>query len=138
MPAYNFNDKVSSVICGSKVRAVFCDDAVNTSNDCLNGRGISQAGWISNPRIGKNDGISSVYIFPYNELANPAVTLFENADCTGSSAAFLAEGSGSVKSFNMSSLQQGNMGNDKVSSVMVPFNIVLTLYQDDDFLGSSF
>ena len=128
MPAYNFNDKVSSVICGSKVRAVFCDDVVNTSNDCLNGRGISQAGLISNPRIGKNDGISSVYIFPYNELANPAVTLFENADCTGISAAFSAGGPGSVKRFNRSLLQQGNMGNDKVSSVMIPFNIALTLY----------
>ena len=38
----------------------------------------------------------------------------------------------------MSLMRKGGMPNDMVSGVMVPFNVVLTIYQHDDFLGRSY
>ena len=82
-------------------------------------------------------GIASIIIEEYDELTNPAVTLFEHPLCRGASAAFFAGGPGNEASYNKSKLENGKTWNDMVSAVMVPFNVVLTLYDEDGFRGAT-
>ena len=49
LPEKNFNDTLSSIKCGANVYVLFCEDIVTSAAECLNGKGQSQAGWISNP-----------------------------------------------------------------------------------------
>ena len=68
MGNYGFNDKASSFRCGTNVFAYFCDNNTNadTLNECLNGRGATSAGRISNPNM-RNDKLSDLILVPYDE-----------------------------------------------------------------------
>ena len=59
-------------------------------------------------------------------------------NCRESSAAFLAGAPWQDVFYSMSKMQEGDMANDSISSVKVPFGAYLTLYTEDGFIGNPF
>jgi len=79
-----------------------------------------------------------VFMMPYDELNSPAVTFFENGDCSGFSGNYFAGPMGTVTSYTSSLMSStGNAIPGRVSAVMVPFNVYLTLFSGGAFNGST-
>ena len=81
---------------------------------------------------------SELITVPYDEKKKPAITLFSDPDCSGISAAYYAGSKGENVEYNTSLMQQGNMSDNTISSVKVPFGAYLTLYTEDGFVGNPF
>jgi hypothetical protein len=80
------NDVVSSWYCGKNVQYSFCD---NESSNCQYKHGAHGAGLLMNQNVGwDEDYFSTVVLEPYDVTENGVVTLFEEHDCAGRSAAF--------------------------------------------------
>ena len=87
------------------------------------------------PGVGKNDQIDRVYLQKYDGTVQGAVTLFVAANCDGYSGRFEAptDPAGENK-YNLQALGDRHIGNDRVSSIMIPKGYSVTLCKADGFV----
>ena len=83
MRSYDFNDTVSSHMCGHSVAYDFCNDP--KGSDCLYDHGNHGAGATRSPFVGHDDRLTFVRMWPYDAAMQGAVTFFEDGDCKGKS-----------------------------------------------------
>ena len=122
--------------CGKSVQYKFCFN----EEDCsfLGGRkgGESGAGTIKAAEAGRHDWFTSLWMWPYAPEVQGAVTLFEYQDCLGCSAYFLASPNvGEKVQYTEDDMYHNFMWNDKVSSMMIPKNHAIRLWEKDGFTG---
>lgn len=129
----NFNDKAGSWACGRNTHFTLCD---NEAWRCKHV--ASSSGRINNPDIGGNmeNELTSVTVGPYNLRDHGAVTLFDNAGCWGDSAAFEYQHVEGRTEYLHTDLDARGIGQDRASSIMVPFGYVAELYADFNFTGN--
>ena len=98
----------------------------------------SARGRINNPWIGPlmDNRLTSVTLAPYNVRTRGAVTLFADDGCMGNSAAFAYLGQEGGTEYLHTHLDDRDIGQDRASSIMVPFGYVAELYADYNFTGS--
>ena len=78
----DFNDRMSSYICGKHVAARFCKN--NENDNCTNGNGYSAAGNTRSTDFVPHDWMTSLNLDFYDpENDNGAVTMYEDDDCEG-------------------------------------------------------
>jgi len=78
----DFNDRMSSYICGKHVSARFCKH--NKDDNCTNGNGYSAAGNTRSTNFVPHDWMTSLNLDFYDpENDNGAVTMYEDDDCEG-------------------------------------------------------
>ena len=96
----------------------------------------SQAGRVANRSANHgNDKLTGLILKPYDENTNPAITIFENWNCQGDSAAFFAGPTGSELRYSKEDMGKNRMPSDWASSILVPHNVVVTLYDGAGFDG---
>lgn len=75
-------------------------------------------------------------MYPYDRFeGHGAATLFKDSECRNQSGYIEASDPGVTVGYNCSELHQRNIGNDEVSSVMIPVGYTLTLCRDDGFIN---
>ena len=132
---YGFHDNISSYWCGASVSWNLCN---NSSGDCTYGNGDSGAGHIKVGQVGHNDAYDRVKMREYDPTAIGAVTVFQDANCVSYSGRFDAAANPSETAYyNCDWINKNNMGNDKISSVMVPQGYAVALYKDDGWSPNS-
>jgi len=89
---------------------------------------------IRNPEGNKsNDVISTLYLKKYDADSNPATTIFDTAGCAGDSAAFFSMSS--HKEYNVDDMENNGLADNCASSILVPWNVVVTLYPEPGYVG---
>ena len=112
------NDANSSWWCGKSVAYKFCNGKAGES--C--GSFTSGAGSGRSAKMGRQDQVSSVYLYPYDPDKQGAVTLFENDNCIGLSAAYMApDVMFESYSYPKEDMERKGMPADHASSVMIPY-----------------
>ena len=83
--------------------------------------------------------MSSAILGPYDPREVGAVTLFEDADCSGASARFYwdPESLENGTFYNQEDLKYAGMRDNTLSSVMVPKGYTVELYRHAGFYGES-
>lgn len=110
--------------------------------DCYSCYGSSQAGLVSNSDyfFYNYSKVTCLTIQPYDEKTKPAVTLFDLPNCMGHSGAFFGGGPGEEIGYVLGGSDTEIM-RQTVSSVIVPANVILTLYDSTpsgkDFTGNT-
>jgi len=137
MGHYGFDNKAASFRCGANVFAYFCDNTAATINECLNLKGSTSAGRISSPFM-RSYIMSDLITVPYDEMEKPAITLFEHPNCMGTNAAFFAGAPNQDALYTSKLMTDGNMYDNAISSIKVPFGASVTLYTEDSFIGFPF
>jgi len=133
-----WGNRASSYICGKNVWYDFCRDGVG--RDCHNGDlRNSGAGYVRNHAIRHMDNrLSTAILGPYDPREIGAVTLFEDALCSGASARFYwdPESSSSGTFYNEEDLYFGGFRNNHMESFLVPKGYSVEFYDGHGFYGS--
>ena len=131
------NDRIASYACGKNVLAKFCHDGA--ASECRYNYGEASAGTTNQVLMGHHDSASSIKMYPYDALTNPAVTLFDGLNCEGTSGVFFGpqNGDGVKKIYNKESMWVNNVPKNSVASVMIPYGLSLKIYEHDGTRGLS-
>ena len=81
---YNFDDVLSSFICGKGIELTICNDGTSA---CSGTAGQSSAGSVQTSNT-VNDKASNVILKPYDTAELGAAVLFKDSDCRNTSAFF--------------------------------------------------
>jgi len=81
----NWENRVSSYWCGKSVAFDFCD---HYYGDCSKETGVSGAGNVKNPKIGRNDKADRLRLRYYDVAERGAVMLFRDKDCEAQTGRF--------------------------------------------------
>ena len=77
---YDFDDKMSSFMCGANVRYHFCNN--DPDDDCTGWNGISGAGAVDCSRSGRPDMATTVFMYAYDRFGGPGgATFFRDDYC---------------------------------------------------------
>lgn len=134
MPDYGFHNNISSYECGSGVSFDFC---TNPNGSCAGDYGSDGAGHVRSPHVGHNDEFDRLFLRKYDAAEQGAVVAFRKGDCTSDSGRFLSSTDGKTIYYSLSDMNLRHIGNNAISSIMIPQGYAVTLYQYDGFRGDS-
>ena len=91
--------------------------------DCSGNYGFSSAGPVKVNHVGyMNNSIDTVFMWTYDELLAPAVTVFDTPNCTGWSQAIYPG------KYDKVLMEEHNIKQDNISSVRVPFGLEISMW----------
>lgn len=86
MKDYDFNDDMSSWHCGKNVEYDFCKN--NPDDDCTGDNHTAGAGSASCHSVGREDSLTTLFMYPYDSIDVGSITLFKGGSCTDNSGRF--------------------------------------------------
>lgn len=125
---------MSSYECGSAVAFDLCN---NTSGTCTSKYGSTGAGHVRTSQAGHNDNVDRLYLRKYDPTVQGAIVAFKDAGCKNNSGRFYSSTDFSPASYTKSMMDTRNIGNDEISSIMIPQGYSVRLFDNDGFQGSS-
>jgi hypothetical protein len=131
MPDHDFNDKMSSWVCGSNVIADFCRNSPDEW--CYHDGGQHASGPSRNPGPGFNDSLTTLFMTCANDTKRAAV-IFNDDGCKGDSMRVDIP-DGKSTTLNKNDCEYLGLKNDRANSVMVPEGYTLKLYKNDGLTG---
>ena len=126
---------MSSYECGANVSFDLCN---NSTGSCEREKGSTGAGHYLSKEAGHDNMLVRVIMRPYDAAKQGAVVAFKDWDCRGDSGRFdaLADVKATAK-YNREGMSLRNIGNDVISSVVIPKGYSVRLYDADGCSGSS-
>ena len=124
-------------MCGHSVAYDLCNHSLG--KDCEKNEGNHGAGATRSRKIGHNDEMGSVKMWPYDAAILGAVTFFEDQNCTGPlGIAWANEDPDSFAYYTKDDLWHNGVDHDVVTSLMVPFGYAVDMWDSASFSGDSF
>ena len=87
------------------------------------------------PIVGSGDRLTTLILQNYDAAINPAITLFEDIDCTVRSAVFQLPTHEEEAEFLLSDVLRRGVGNDRVTSFRIEKGLSAIFYAEDGWMG---
>ena len=88
--------------------------------------------------MGHQKDADLVFLWPYDVTRNAAINVFDDDYCKGQSAFFFANTEENIPAqYTQDEMWDHDYGNNKASSIMVPFGFTTTLYDSNSWDGNS-
>ena len=126
---------MSSYECGANVSFDLCNDPSGTSTV---GSGFTGAGHYHAAHVGHNDTLDRVFMRSYDAAIQGAIVAFKDSETRGISGRFEANPDANEPAwYNNDGMHTRNIGNDEISSVLIPQGYSVLYYADDGFSGDT-